>query len=116
MQRIQIPGARDWMEFSILLLKPADDRQQAVHTNVLPLDERAALDLLVDFAQWCENSFLQLSVRMCWSISDASVVQGQAVERLAKYKYLDMFIDDKLSFGRKTEGVQRGTPRVVCIA
>lgn len=31
------------------------------------------------------------------------------MERLAKYKYLDMFIDDKLSFTHKTEDLQEGT-------
>lgn len=93
-------------ELSIPPLKRAWARQQTSHTSALPLDKWEALNLLVHFVQWCENSFLQLSVRTCWSISDANIVHGQAVEWLAKYKYLDMFIDDKLSFGHRTEDLQ----------
>lgn len=36
------------------------------------------------------------------------IVKGQAVEQYDKYKYLDMFIDDKLSFEHKTEDFQEG--------
>ena len=38
------------------------------------------------------------------------------MERLDKwYKYLDMFIDDKLSFDHKTEDLQEWTPHIVYI-
>lgn len=37
------------------------------------------------------------------------------MERLDKYKYLDMFIDDRLSFDHKTADLQEGTACIVCI-
>lgn len=108
------------MEFSFEFFHyiPTNDGQQTINNPLQIYSHRingAALDLLVDFVQWCENSFLQLSIRTCWSISDANVVKGQAVEQLDKYKYLDMFIDDKLSFDHKTKDLQEGTSNIVYI-
>lgn len=74
------------------------DRKQMY---VVPQDKWAALKLQVHFVQWCQNSFLQLNIRTCWSISNANVVKGQAVERPDKYKYLVMFTDD--TFDHKVE-------------
>lgn len=37
------------------------------------------------------------------------------MEQLDKYKYLDMFIDDKLSFDHKTEDLQEGTLHIVTL-
>lgn len=54
------------------------------------------LGLVVDFG--AKMHFLQFSIRMCWSISNASVVQGRAKEQHAKSKYPDVFIDEILSF------------------
>lgn len=86
------------------------DRKQMY---VVPQDKWAALKLRVHFVQWCQNSFLQLNIRTCWSISNVSVVRGQAVECPDKYKYLVMFTDD--SFDHKVEDLQEMTSYIVYI-
>lgn len=65
--------------------------------------------------QRCENSFLQVSIKTCRSISDADVIKAQAGESRDGYGHLGVFIDDTLSFDHKTENVQEGTSHIVCI-
>ena len=104
-------------------MKFADD---TVIVSLLHDDESSHGPVIDYFLKWCKNSFLNLNVTktkdMCIDFrrhapaTESTVIDGQEVESVVRYKYLGSIIDNKLTFGENTNMIcKKGQQRLLCL-
>ena len=105
------------------ILKFADD---TVIVSLLRDAESSHGPVLDYFLKWCKNSFLSLNVTktkdMCIDFrrhvpaTGSTVIDGQEVESVLRYKYLGSIIDNKLAFGVNTDRIcKKSQQRLFCL-
>lgn len=121
----------------LYILYTDDCRSQFLYRHILKFaDDTVIVSLLHDnesnhgpvidyFLNWCKNSFLNLNVSKTKDIcidfrrhapaTQCTVIDGQEVESVVKYKYLGSIIDNKLTFEDNMEMIcKKGQQRLFC--
>ena len=105
------------------ILKYADD---SVIVSLLRDNETGHGEIVQEFVDWCEKSFLQLNIsktknmhvdlRRHVSGKDVTSIKGQTVECVESYKYLGTIMDSKLTFVANCESVyKKANQRLHCL-
>ncbi len=101
------------------ILKFADD---TVIVSLL-CDDESSHGPVIDFLKWCKNSKNFTKTKdMCIDFrhhvpkTESTVIDGQEVESVVRYKYHGSIIDNKLTFGENTDMIcKKGQQRLFCL-
>ena len=94
--------------------------------SLLRDNETGHVEIVQEFADWCEQSFLQLNISKTKNMhvdfrrrigdKDVTSIKGQAVECVDSYKYLGTIIDSKHTFVANCESVyKKANQRLHCL-
>ena len=77
------------------------------------------------FVSWCDQNYLELNVgktkemiidfRKVKPVHDSIIIKGENVEKVERYRYLGVVIDEKLSWTENTDEIIKKAPLVFSV-